>query len=127
MPLTPRQEDFGFTEGIRPFEVQGITVLDMMLLHWVISNPTLLRNALPSPSGVYSSIFGLGGEGGMLASDAVSYGKRKKTLNHSAMKSSNLQLFTFTVNCLLLSGFLILCCSHLDLDKGLGNCMALPT
>jgi len=38
--LTPREEDLGFTEEIRPFEVHGIIVLDMMLHHWVISNTT---------------------------------------------------------------------------------------
>jgi len=53
--------------------------------------------------------------------------QKNRILNYSATKSSKLQLSTFTVNCLPLSGFLILCCSHLDLDKGLGNCMELPT
>jgi hypothetical protein len=126
MSLTPRREDLGFTEEIRPFEVHGITVLGYDASLGNQHSSTLRDCAAFTFRGLQFRIWTW--RWGWYVSQWHSIiWQKNKILNHTAIKSSKLQLSTSTVNSLPLSAFLILCCSHLDFDKGLGNCMALPT
>jgi hypothetical protein len=113
----------GFTEEIRPFEVDGIT-----LLGYDASMGNQHFEGLCCPHLQGPTVPPLDLKVRVVCSPVTQYHMAKEQNPQPHWyKILKLQLSTSTVNCLTLSALLILCCSHLDLGKGLSNCMALPT